>query len=165
MRAAIRRAAWVAIASALAVGCAEDPVTVQLDFPALDYVRLSATAQVSVFGAGGGSRCADLVLMATESSVDAQAEAKTPRKPLCQLRGGAMGIDDLRDGTYDFLVVTYGSDGKAMFAGCTHAAFEHDRSVLVVEVASPSDAALAALSALPPTTCPGLDDYCAGGCP
>ncbi|MFO0694425.1 MAG: hypothetical protein U0230_12775 [Polyangiales bacterium] len=165
MRAAIRTAAWVAIASAMAVGCAESPVTVQLDFPALDYVRLSSTAQVSVFATSGGSRCADLVLMATESGVDASATATTPRKPLCQLRGGAAGVHDLRDGTYDFLVVTYAADGKAMFAGCTHATWDHGRPPVVVEVASPSDAALAALSGLPPATCPGLDDYCAGGCP
>lgn len=160
-----RRLAACAGSLVCVAACADSVATVELDFPSLDYVRISSSAEVLAYDASSGSRCAELVVMARGGGVVGEPAATTFSAPICEFRAGGETISGLDPGEYDFLVIARGGDSTVLVVGCTHARFDRDSSGISVRVANLSPAGIAALTALEPSDCSGLESYCEGGCP
>lgn len=143
-------------------GCEGETVTVELEFPTLDYFLIADRAEVLAFANDGITRCPELTMRARTRTLTEAADGSTGSHPICELRDGGASLE-LPPGDYDLLAVATNRVGFVMVVGCTHARVGDGPRAQKVSMAILSADGRDALRDAE-LTCPSLRARCEGRC-
>lgn len=143
-------------------GCANEPVTMELNFPSKETFLQSEFARVRVFDLREDELgiCPSLVGQAISGAGGHVAALDSQNVAVCDARNGGIRFDEVSEGPKAF-VATASRSNQVILAGCTIAEVYADAPVVVIRLAPTARYATVVTEA---PECRSIEDKCDRGC-
>ena len=148
----------------LLAGCGPNPVTIDVVFPSTETFLHSEQAQLLVYEAGedGGLGSCPQILEDIANNDLGDPILDSERVPVCDLRNGGVGFDDVPQGPKAFVVLAFDDANTLLLSGCRIGEAYEGAMPIEVDV-FPSDEYASTIMGTT-LTCGTAEDKCTRGC-